>query len=65
MFDLLELMLKPRQDQALRIATVTPEGRTIVDTEKLFQLSKVRRVMDHLASRHVAGVQQVVITDKK
>lgn len=67
MFDLLRLVLhrKPKQDQAENIASVTPEGRTIVDTQKLFQLEKTRRVMDLLASRQVEGVRQIVITGKK
>jgi hypothetical protein len=67
MFDLLTLVLhrKPKQDPAENIASVTPDGRTIVDTQKLFQLKKTRRVMDLLASRQVEGVRQIVITGKK
>ncbi|HEX4811009.1 MAG TPA: hypothetical protein VH325_18870 [Bryobacteraceae bacterium] len=67
MFDLLKLLFngKPKQDPATHIASVTPEGRTIVDTQKLFRLEKTQHVMDLLASRQVEGVRQIVITGKK
>ena len=67
MFDLLRLVFngKPKQDPAKNIASVTPEGRTIVDTQKLFRLEKTRHVMNMLASRQVEGVRQIVITGKK